>query len=56
MGDSKQQIREHIMTQIPHIMLEFLQGLHSKGAVRILGDVFNSAFFLYPFPTLPLLD
>ena len=39
MGDSKQLNREHIMTQIPHIILEFLQGLHSEGAVRILGDV-----------------
>ena len=42
MGDSKQQIREHIMTQIPHIMLQFLQELHSEDAVRILGDVPNS--------------
>ena len=43
MGDSKQRIREHILTQIPHIMLEFLQELHSEDAVRILGDVPNSA-------------
>lgn len=42
MGDSKQQIREHIMTQIPHIILEYLQELHSEDAVRILGDVPNS--------------
>lgn len=43
MEDSKQQIREHIMTQIPRVMLEFLQKLQSDGAIRILGDVPNSA-------------
>ena len=42
MEDPKQQIREQIMTQIPHIMFEFLQKLHPKDAVRILGDVPNS--------------
>lgn len=42
MWDSKQQTREHIITQIPQIMLKFLQGLHSEDAVRLLGDVPNS--------------
>ena len=42
MGDSEQQISEHILAQIPHIMHEFLQELHSEDAVRILGDVPNS--------------
>ena len=42
MGDSKQRIREHIMTQIPHIMHEFLQELPPENAFRIFGDVPNS--------------
>ena len=42
MEDSKQHIREHIMTQIPRIMHVFLQELHSNCVVRILGDVPNS--------------
>ncbi|BDD59386.1 hypothetical protein MPDQ_003043 [Monascus purpureus] len=41
MGDSTQQIRDHIMRQISEILPEFLRNVDSS-AIRILGDTPNS--------------
>ncbi|KAL6229864.1 hypothetical protein BDW75DRAFT_224151 [Aspergillus navahoensis] len=56
MEDSKQQIREYILTEIPHIMRQFLQELPSDCAIRIVGDTPNSVLdpedyltSIYPF-------
>lgn len=41
MNDNKQQVREHIISQIPITIQNFLQTVDST-AIRILGDTPNS--------------